>query len=82
MTPDQAPVADFTVASAPPGSPTRFDASTSTVRYGTIASYAWDFGDGSAVQTTTAPTTEHTYDRAGTLLREGHRDRRDRHLAA
>ena len=67
VTPDQAPVADFTVTSAPPGSPTHFDASTSTVRYGTIASYAWDFGDGSAVQTTTTPTTEHAYGGAGTF---------------
>ena len=49
ITPDQAPVANFTVTSAGPGQPTTFDASSSTVRFGTIASYRWDFGDGSAV---------------------------------
>ena len=65
VTPDQAPVANFAVTSAPPGSPTRFDASTSTVRYGTIASYAWDFGDGSPVGTTTTARIEHTYARSG-----------------
>ncbi|MGH2928279.1 MAG: choice-of-anchor D domain-containing protein, partial [Solirubrobacteraceae bacterium] len=65
ITPDQAPVADFTVAGAPPGQATSFDASTSTVAYGTIASYRWDFGDGSPPVTTTTPTTTHVYAGAG-----------------
>jgi hypothetical protein len=34
------------VTSAPPGSSTSFDASASTVRFGTIAKYVWSFGDG------------------------------------
>ncbi len=37
-----------------------FDASASTVAYGTIASYAWNFGDGTT-ETTTTPTVTHTY---------------------
>jgi DNA-binding beta-propeller fold protein YncE len=60
VTPDQAPVANFTVMSAPPGSPTSFDASSSTVRFGSIVSYAWSFGDGTTA-TTSTPTTTHVY---------------------
>ncbi len=60
ITPDQAPLARLQVARAPIGNPTVFDASGSTVAYGTIASYAWDFGDGTTAVTTT-PTTIHTY---------------------
>ncbi len=32
----------------------------------TLTSYIWDFGDGSATQTTTAPTTSHIYSTNGT----------------
>ena len=60
VTPDQAPIARLTVTRAPDGSPTTFDASASTVAFGTIASYAWDFGDGTTDVTTT-PITTHTY---------------------
>jgi DNA-binding beta-propeller fold protein YncE len=67
ITPDQAPVANFAVTSASPGQPTTFDASSSTVRFGTIASYRWDFGDGSAPVTTTTPTTSHVYASAGSF---------------
>ncbi len=67
ITPDQAPVANFAVASAAPGQPTTFDASSSTVRFGTIASYRWDFGDGSAPVTTTAPSTSHVYAGSGSF---------------
>ena len=35
------------------------------MRFGTVASYTWDFGDGSAPVTTTGPTTSHTYAKAG-----------------
>ncbi|HWF74310.1 MAG TPA: choice-of-anchor D domain-containing protein [Solirubrobacteraceae bacterium] len=66
ITPDQAPVANFTVASAPPGSATTFDASASTVAFGTIASYVWNFGDGTANVSTTTPTTSHVYAHVGT----------------
>jgi YVTN family beta-propeller protein len=60
ITPDQAPVARLSVKAQPIGTPTTFDASASTVTFGTIASYAWDFGDGTTA-TTTTPTTTHTY---------------------
>jgi len=65
ITPDQGPAANFTVASAPPGSPTSFDASSSTVAFGSITIYEWDFGDGSARAITSEPTTSHVYASAG-----------------
>jgi PKD repeat protein len=46
------------------GSATSFDASASTVAYGSITSYAWSFGDG-ANATTSTPTTTHTFAAAG-----------------
>jgi YVTN family beta-propeller protein len=64
ITPDQAPVASFTASTAGPGSPAAFDASASTVKYGSIVCYAWDFGDGQTA-TTTTPTTTHTYASVG-----------------
>jgi YVTN family beta-propeller protein len=60
VTPDQAPVANVKVTPAPAGQRTRFDASASTVRYGTIARYAWNFGDGTTA-TTATPVTSHVY---------------------
>ena len=63
ITPDEAPVAVLNVTA--PNRAVAFDAGASTVRYGTIASYAWDFGDGRGA-TTTTPTTSHTYDAGGT----------------
>lgn len=65
VTPDQAPVAKMSVTPAPAGRRTRFDASASTVRYGTIARYAWNFGDG-ATATTSRPVTTHAYAAPGT----------------
>jgi PKD repeat protein len=64
ITPDQAPVAELSVADASLGSASIFDASASTVACGTIASYAWNFGDGHTT-TTTTPTATHTYAAAG-----------------
>ena len=64
ITPDQAPSASLTVTPASHGSPTSFDASASTVEFGTITSYAWKFGDGNTAVTST-PTTTHTYASAG-----------------
>ena len=66
ITPDQAPVANFMVTSAPPGSATSFDASASTVQFGTIAKYVWSFGDGTPDMTTATPTTSHVYASANT----------------
>ena len=64
ITPDQAPVANFTVQSGPPGSPSSFDASSSLAPSTPIVSYAWNFGDGTT-QTTSTPTVSHTYASAG-----------------
>ena len=61
ITPDQAPVAKLSVSPGFAGQPTTFDASASTVRFGTITSFAWDFGDGSPPVTTSTPTTTHVY---------------------
>jgi DNA-binding beta-propeller fold protein YncE len=64
--PDQAPTAAVTVTSAPAGSPTTFNASSSSSPVGTIASYAWNFGDGHTLKTTHASIT-HTYATANTF---------------
>jgi len=46
-----------------------FDGSASTdPDPGDTLSYHWDFGDGSPTQTTTAPTTSHTYSTKGTYI--------------
>jgi glucose/arabinose dehydrogenase/chitodextrinase len=61
---NQPPVASFTVT-PPSGSaplPVSVDASASVDPDGTIASYAWDFGDGT---TGTGVTASHTYANAG-----------------
>jgi DNA-binding beta-propeller fold protein YncE len=59
ITPAQGPVAHVHVTLLANQSVT-FDASASTVAYGTIASYAWNFGDGTT-ETTTTPTVTHAY---------------------
>jgi hypothetical protein len=64
ITPDQAPIASLTVTAGTAGTASAFDASASTVAYGTITSYAWSFGDG-ATATTPTPTTTHTYTASG-----------------
>lgn len=63
--PGQAPTAGFSAAPQCPGSVTSFDGSASSAAAGSIASYAWDFGDGSPVVTTPSPTTTHTYAATG-----------------
>jgi DNA-binding beta-propeller fold protein YncE len=67
FTPDQAPTASFT--SSISGSTAAFDASTSSSPYGIIASYQWNFGDGSEIETTTSPTISHTYGGSGTAVK-------------
>ncbi|QEO15842.1 PKD domain-containing protein [Agromyces intestinalis] len=62
VTPDQAPVARLTASE--PHSPVTFDASASSVEFGTIAEYAWDFGDGTTTVTST-PVVQHEYASAG-----------------
>ncbi|HEY5173870.1 MAG TPA: PKD domain-containing protein, partial [Acidimicrobiia bacterium] len=65
ISPDQAPVAHMTVTpAAAPGATSSFDATASTVQYGTITSYAWNFGDG-VTATTATPTTTHIYATGG-----------------
>ena len=53
------PTAAFT--SSVSGRVASFDASGSTDSDGTIATYSWDFGDGSAVDTTSGAKPTHTY---------------------
>jgi YVTN family beta-propeller protein len=64
ITPDQPPAAAFSASSVAAGQHTAFDASDSTDPDGTIATYSWDFGDGSTTQTA-SPTVNHTYASAG-----------------
>ncbi len=66
IVPDQAPTAQFKATPARHGSPTKFDASSSSSPVGTIVSYAWKFGDGASA-TTTHPKISHTYATAGTF---------------
>jgi len=66
VTPDQAPVASFLTKPQPVGAPSTFDASNSTVAYGSITSYRWSFGDGTTA-TTSGATTSHTYTRSGSF---------------
>jgi YVTN family beta-propeller protein len=69
IVPDQPPVASYSVSSGPaaharPGVPLAFDAAPSSDPDGTIASYAWAFGDGQAAGG--GPGTAHTYSAPGT----------------
>jgi DNA-binding beta-propeller fold protein YncE len=60
ITPDQEPVAAFTVKPKVSGSPTTFNASASKGLTNQITSYSWRFGDGRA-RTTSRPTVTHVY---------------------
>jgi DNA-binding beta-propeller fold protein YncE len=64
ITPDQAPTARFT--STISRATVTFDGSTSSSPIGSIATYAWDFGDGQT-STTSSPTTSHAYSASGTF---------------
>jgi PKD repeat protein len=66
ITPDEAPTAAFTVTVSPAGKATAFNVSGSTANSTPIATYQWNFGDGSAQVTTEGPTTSHVYAAAGT----------------
>jgi PKD repeat protein len=60
------PSASFNMTIANPlvGSPVSFDGSASSEPFGSIASYSWNFGDGSPSGSGATPS--HTYARAGT----------------
>ena len=38
------------------------------MKYGTIATYRWDFGDGTPVVTSATPVTKHTYATGGAYV--------------
>jgi PKD repeat protein len=62
---DVAPSASFTVSSNPAaGAPVSFDGGGSSDPDGTISSYSWNFGDGSAAATGATPS--HVYAAPGT----------------
>ena len=66
ITPNQAPVASFTIPIiARPGVPVSFGASASTDPDGSIASYNWSFGDGHAAPNG-GPSPSHVYATPGT----------------
>ena len=66
VTPDQAPTAAFTTSAN--GLTVFFDGSGSSSPVGTIATYKWDFGDGTLPITTTSPTISHTYGSGGSFI--------------
>src|SRR5947208_15848417 len=53
IAPDEAPVAQLTPATGTVGSPVTLDAGSSTVAYGSIVRYDWNFGDGHTAASTT-----------------------------
>jgi plastocyanin len=68
---DTAPTAAFSFSPNSPvrGQPVHFDASGSaTSDTDVFDTYQWNFGDGSPVQTTNLPTTDHTFASAGSHM--------------
>jgi PKD repeat protein len=65
---DTPPTASFTVTTSSPTAawPVAFDGSASGDPDGTIASYAWSFGDGATETGASASKPSHTYAKAGT----------------
>lgn len=64
LTPNQAPVASFSVTPGPAGSATVFDASGSLDPDGSIVRYDWDFGDG-VLLPDGGPAPTHVYSSPG-----------------
>ncbi len=67
VAPDQAPVAAFSGQLARPGLSFTFNASASTSSTSPIATYQWEFGDGTGL-TTDSPVVQHTYTRPGRFV--------------
>jgi PKD repeat protein len=65
---DAPPQASFSVTTPSPlvGSPTSFDGTASSETGGSIVSYSWDFGDGSAAGAGATPS--HTFTTGGTYM--------------
>jgi PKD repeat protein len=63
LTPNQAPLAKFDPVAAPAGAASTFQAAPSSDVDGNIASWSWDFGDGT---TGNGSTTTHIYQQPGT----------------
>ena len=78
-----APHAHFAVTPqcATSGTSMTFDGSTTTDSDSVVASYHWDFGDGTTADTPT-PTTTHSYSADGTYSATLDRDRRGGDLDA
>jgi PKD repeat protein len=60
------PAVDFTTSAACDGSPVLFTADPAVTNIPDVASYLWNFGDGSATSTLASP--EHLYAQAGTYM--------------
>lgn len=65
LTPNQGPIAALTASGPTSGKTRGFSATGSSDPDGTVAQYAWDFGDGQ-LQVTTTPDVSHTYAKSGT----------------
>ncbi len=67
VTPDQAPVAKISAPSAVQvGQAITFDASSSSVAFGAVNRFRWDFGDGSGLPAPSSEVVSHTYSAPGT----------------
>jgi hypothetical protein len=67
ITPDQAPVAQIVAPSAVQvGQTITFDASSSTVAFGAVNSFSWNFGDGSGLSAPSSEVVSHSYAAPGT----------------
>ena len=64
IAPDQGPIASFSDTPGQAGAPSHFNGSTSQDSDGSVASYAWSFGDG-ATAPNGGPKPAHTYARPG-----------------
>jgi 6-phosphogluconolactonase (cycloisomerase 2 family) len=66
ITPNQAPIASFTVANAPAGQPVGFDASATTDVDTSGRRFDWNFGDGTTLADG-GPTPNHIYANPGSF---------------